>query len=105
MEDIITPEDAVWEMEHLTELKLKRMAKRNAKIISELRAKGYRYVTRSKSGEVVAHRIEPKRESNFWFSDYFQRPVEGIVFTELYWRDEPFKLRKKVVRKNVSNFR
>lgn len=93
MEDVITPEDAVWEMEHLTELRLKRIAKRNAKIIAALYAKGFRYVTRSKSGEVIAHRIEPKRESNFWFSDYFQRPVDGMHFNELYWSDEAFKLK------------
>lgn len=101
MEDIITPEDAVWEMEHLTELKLKRIAKRNATIIAELYAKGFRYVTRSKSGEVVAHRTKPVRELNFWFSDYRQRPVDGIVFTELYWSDEPFKLKKGVRKKCI----
>lgn len=57
---------------------------------------GFRYVTRSKHGELVAHKKKPIRQSNFWHSDYRRRPLpHDSVFAYVKWDDDPVYLLQK----------
>lgn len=83
------------EENRLKESRLRHLYKCNKKIMDDLYRQGFRFITRSRNGEVVAHKKEPVREINFWFSDYHSRPIDGMHFYKLYWEDEPLKLKRR----------
>lgn len=66
------------------------------KEIEDLTAYGFKYVTRSKHGELVAHKKKPVRQSNFWHSNYERRPLPyDSTFAYVKWSDEPVMIKRK----------
>lgn len=60
--------------------------------IDKLIKSGFKYVTRAKHGELIAHKKKPIRQSNFWHSDYRRRPLPHESFSFITWVDDPVYL-------------
>lgn len=68
--------------------------KEREEYIESLKKKGFKWITRSKHGEVQAHYTKPKRMLNFWDSKG-RRQIDAMPFHNLSWNDEPLCLDRK----------
>lgn len=74
---------------------MKRREQRKERI-EELRAAGFKYITRAQHGELIAHKKKPVRQQNYWESDRRCVVIAEIdLFDSLCWTDEAMYIGNK----------